>query len=628
MSDAPRRGLVALTLAVLTVTAVPVGVFAPIGIGAAGNAGNTAGNTVDWTGFQADQRNSGNAPAAPDYSSVSKAGNTPASQGTDIASGPTVGGDAVFVGDGSTVKSYARSDRSTDWETSVDGAVLGSPAYVDGSVYVATDAGTVYGIDADTGTVNWHLSKNSDDEAFAAFHGSVTADGDGSLYVASDDGMVYKIASDGSQVSTAYDMGSPAGSMTPAVYDNRVYVGDRSGTLHMLSSGDLSAQSTVDVAGGALSSPAVTEDGQRIVVAATDGTVAAYDTDGNEQWRDTATYEEVWSSPVLHAGTVVVGGSDGVVAAHDLDGGGSVVWETEVDTKETLGAALSAANGTVFVGTDSGTLAVLDADDGSSKFTATVADSPLLTAPTVAYDSLYVGTSDGELYEYVDADAAFSVTALDAPGSVTEGDTATIAATVSNSGDADGTYTATLLVDGETSDQKQVSVSADSSKEVTFQYSFDTTGERSVSVGSLSKTVTVDAESTQGSGGGGGGDDTPDPTATPENETATPDNTTATPENGTATPDNTTATPTQTDVPETETETAEPDTATETDADTATGTDADTATETEAADDGGDDDADGGSGEQATSGSGPGFTAVVALVALVAAALLAVRRDE
>ncbi|MDS0282918.1 BGTF surface domain-containing protein [Haloarcula onubensis] len=84
-----------------------------------------------------------------------------------------------------------------------------------------------------------------------------------------------------------------------------------------------------------------------------------------------------------------------------------------------------------------------------------------------------------------------------------------------------------------------------------------------------------------------------------------------------------------TDTPEpgTDTGTAAPgtDTATPMDTDTATpmDTDTDTATATETSTEAGT-----GAEETATGGSGPGFTAALALIALVAAALLAVRRDN
>ncbi|QIO24354.1 PQQ-binding-like beta-propeller repeat protein [Haloarcula sp. JP-L23] len=608
MSDAPERKLLALSVAVLAVFAIPAGLLAPVGSASA--VGNAAGN---WQTFQFDQQNTGNASDAPDYASVTsgwRAGN----QGTDVASGPTVSGDTVYVGDGSAVKAYAEGDGSLSWETSVDGPVFGSPAYDGGSVYVATDGGSVYALDAATGAVTWQRSTDSNGADFGSFAGSVTVGDGGSLYVASEDGHVYKLSNDGTQVSAAYDMGSPAGAMTPAVYGDRVYVGDRSGTLHMLSAGDLSAQSTNDVTSGALNSPAVTEDGQRIVVTASDGTVAAYDTDGNQQWADTSSYGSSFASPAIHKGVAVVGTTDGTVAAHDIDSSGSQQWTATVDTKNTFGASVTTANGTVFVGTDTGDVSLLDASDGSTKARATAASSAMATAPTVADDALYVGTDDGAVVQFLDANAAFSVTSISAPGGVTEGDIGTVEADVSNAGTADGTYTARLTVDGQVVDTERVSIAKGSSKTVTFDHKFVTVGYPTVSVGSQSTTITVASGSSSG-GGGGGSDSGDDPTTT---ETSTPEGTDATatpaePDDGdgsettaTATTEGSTATEAVTDTPES-TGTASTDTPDSTD-------------QNEGSDDGGD--------EEATSGSGPGFTAAIALLAVVAATLLAARREN
>ncbi|WP_135302513.1 outer membrane protein assembly factor BamB family protein [Haloarcula amylovorans] len=611
MSDASPQKVLALSLAVLAVMAIPAGLVAPIGLGAANTGGNAAGNVGEWPSYQADDRNSGNATGAPDYGAVATGWRVVGNQGTDIASGPTVGDDTVFVGDGSTVKAYAEADGTQTWTQSVDGSVFGSPTHDDGSLYVATDAGSVYALDASSGTVEWQRSTDSTDADFGAFAGSVATDDAGTLYAASEDGHVYKLAADGSQVLAAYDMGSPAGAMTPAVADGTLYVGDRSGTLHALSTADLSAQFMKDVANGALNAPAVTADGQTVVVTATDGTVAAYDATGTQQWAETSAYDSSFASPAIHKGSAVVGTSD-AVAAHALDDG-TQQWSASVDTKDTFGASVTTANGTVFVGTDTGDIYLLDAADGSTKFTVQASSSVITTAPTVAYDALYVGADTGAVQQFVDANPSISVTSISAPDSIEKGDTGTVTADVSNTGQAVGSYTAELTVDGTVVDSKTVTVAAGATETVSFEYTFDTTGAVPVSVGSQSTTVTVKADS-----GGNGGPIHGNPDDGTETTTSTPDE-----GDGTATPAETDCgcelddTPTEaTDDPVTTDDTATPGDSDSTE----------TATDDDATD--ADDGSDGSGTEEPTSGDGPGFTAVAALLAVVAAALLAVRREN
>ncbi|MFC7172195.1 PGF-pre-PGF domain-containing protein, partial [Halobium salinum] len=67
--------------------------------------------------------------------------------------------------------------------------------------------------------------------------------------------------------------------------------------------------------------------------------------------------------------------------------------------------------------------------------------------------------------------------------SVSAGDSVDVTATVSNDGSGQGTYTATLTVDGNTVETKDVTVGAGESKEVSFSYTPTDAGEHEVSIG-------------------------------------------------------------------------------------------------------------------------------------------------
>ncbi len=139
--------------------------------------------------------------------------------------------------------------------------------------------------------------------------------------------------------------------------------------------------------------------------------------------------------------------------------------------------------------------------------------------------------------------ATFQVTdaSLD-PSELQPGDSTTVTATIENTGDRDGTFTAELRVDGVTVDQQDVSVPAGETETITFSRAFDDEGTYDVAVSETSAgSVNVAQED----------DDTPTPTPTPvpPTVTATP---TPTPVPPTATPTPTptpTATPTPTPSP-------------------------------------------------------------------------------
>lgn len=175
--------------------------------------------------------------------------------------------------------------------------------------------------------------------------------------------------------------------------------------------------------------------------------------------------------------------------------------------------------------------------------------------------------ADGSVQEAA-APASFEVSDLSAPGTVTVGDEVTATATVANNGGTEGTTTVEFTFGGDVVDSQEVTLAPGESTTVEFSIAADVdagTYTHGISAGDSSQTAEITVEA----------ESTPTPTPT---ETATP-------------------TPTETATPT--------PTATQTDAPT------DTPTDTES-DDGGQ----------------PGFGIGVALVALMGAALLALRRQN
>ncbi|MCJ7653996.1 MAG: hypothetical protein MUO97_01640, partial [Dehalococcoidia bacterium] len=71
------------------------------------------------------------------------------------------------------------------------------------------------------------------------------------------------------------------------------------------------------------------------------------------------------------------------------------------------------------------------------------------------------------------------------------GDTVTVAATVNNKGDLAGIYTAVLLVDGQETGRKDITVDPGSSQDVSFQLSKTTAGSHQLAIGNSSTVLTV-----------------------------------------------------------------------------------------------------------------------------------------
>ncbi|MFC2049772.1 CARDB domain-containing protein [Chloroflexota bacterium] len=78
-----------------------------------------------------------------------------------------------------------------------------------------------------------------------------------------------------------------------------------------------------------------------------------------------------------------------------------------------------------------------------------------------------------------------------APSTVMVGDVVTVAATVTNTGDVSGTYTAALSINGQEADKKDITIGPGASKEASFQLTETTTGSYNLAIGSSTTTLTV-----------------------------------------------------------------------------------------------------------------------------------------
>ncbi len=143
-------------------------------------------------------------------------------------------------------------------------------------------------------------------------------------------------------------------------------------------------------------SPAILGDGT-IYIGSEDGSLYAFDRDGEEQWRFT-TGDAVEASPAVGAdGTVYVGSTDGWLYAVDPEG--------ERKWRYLTGGAIASSpaigpDGTVYVGSDNGSVYALEDADNEAlllwrfRTAGAVRSSPTLDRSGV----LYVGSDDGHLY--------------------------------------------------------------------------------------------------------------------------------------------------------------------------------------------------------------------------------------
>lgn len=285
-----------------------------------------------------------------------------AASGRGIHGTPTVANGLAYVGayDGAM---YAFDLESGDrvWRADLGDAIGSSPAYHDGTVYIAveyaTPSGAVFGLDALTGRVEWRDGWPTDHP-----HSTIAVDREaGRLVVGANDGVLY-------------------GWSYPDL--ERVW---RFGT------------------GGAIKGPIAVHDGSAFF-GSWDGGVYRVGVDaGEEEWRF-GTGARVMGGAAVDpdAGTVYIGGHDSALRALALSG-------EERWRHETGGMIIGSATVTrdhVLVGSYDTRLYALQKDTGDPTWTADagaghVSSDPLVTDSAVVFTERAAGNETGELIKLV-----------------------------------------------------------------------------------------------------------------------------------------------------------------------------------------------------------------------------------
>jgi len=309
---------------------------------------------------------------------------------------------------------YARGVAPTSADPSIarsvdtDGAIWGSPAVVDGTVYIGSADGAVYAIDAASGEKQWAFPTDHRVEATPA----VAED---AVFVGSYDEHLYAIdAGSGEETWSRALGGLIRGS--PTVADGSVYVGvgcynlacawyaddeevPENGWVYAFDAASGETEWQYEVGAEVVSTPAVV-DGTAFI-GASDGTLYALDAgSGDDEW----TYEAgvmVWSAPAVAYGTVFVADWAGDVHAVDADSGDRV-WQADPGGQYVTGS-VAVDEAAVYVGntarnpiddptTNYAKMFRFDRTDGEIEWEFETTATEIGSSPVVTDGSLYFGT--------------------------------------------------------------------------------------------------------------------------------------------------------------------------------------------------------------------------------------------
>jgi subtilisin family serine protease len=250
--------------------------------------------------------------------------------------------------------------------------------------------------------------------------------------------------------------------------------GDRDGTFTAELQEDGTTVATTDVTVAAGSTETVT-------FTRTYDTAGSYDLAVSATTAGTLTVEEATaaftvSGASLSDSTILEGDTAEVTATVENTGDASGEFTAEFQLTDTNGQTTTRDTMTVTLGAGEST-------------TVTLADT---VGTTSTYDADVSGDPAGTLT--VEQPATFEITSTTlGAGTITEGESVTVSADVENTGDRDGQFTAGLLVDGSVAGTTTVTVSAGTSKTVSFDETFTTPGDYAIDVNNTAVgTLTVE----------------------------------------------------------------------------------------------------------------------------------------
>jgi outer membrane protein assembly factor BamB len=225
----------------------------------------------------------------------------------------------------------------------VDNRIIGGLAIDDNVVYFGLANGTVYAVDATTGTDLWHFEAQRDVWATPLVNGRA-------VYVASLDHNLYALnRADGQLIWQRNLGGALAG--TPLLIDDTLYIGTFGDRMFALQTSN-----------------------------------------GQDRWAPFETTNWIWSGPAERDGMLYFTDVAGFVYAIDADSG-TEVWRQRPGVQ--MRARPAVTEDTVFVGDRDGNLYALNRADGTTRWTQNMRGQ-LLVSPVVANDQVIVAPFNGD----------------------------------------------------------------------------------------------------------------------------------------------------------------------------------------------------------------------------------------
>ncbi|HEV7356962.1 MAG TPA: PQQ-binding-like beta-propeller repeat protein [Steroidobacteraceae bacterium] len=293
---------------------------------------------------------------------------------------------ASFRGDAQHSGIYAQPGvpllHGIKWKFKTEGAVISTPAVIDGTAYFGSNDHFLYAVNTADGAQRWKFKTGSRVASSPAVD-------QGRVYFGSYDGNIYSVDTKSGEQRWKF-----------------ATEGERRFTGRHLHGNDPTGESMPDPFDFYLSSPTIVQD--TLYIGSGDGNVYALDTaTGALRWKF-HTGNVVHASPAVANGTLYIGSWDSYFYALDAKSG-QERWRFKTgedhDIANQVGIQSSAtiADGIVYFGCRDSNLYALDALTGAKKWAYPTKGSWVISTPIAKDGALYFTTSDSGLFLAVDA---------------------------------------------------------------------------------------------------------------------------------------------------------------------------------------------------------------------------------
>lgn len=269
------------------------------------------------------------------------------------------------------------------WKFTCEDDIRGTPAYMDGVIYIGSYDHNLYALKAQSGEFIWKYPTDGGVVSTPIIHNR-------NVYFGSEDHRLHVITARSGKVNWTYYTDGPVRS-SPHIAEGHVFIGSDDGYLHAVNVLTGRSAWKLETGSPVRSTPLVNQ--EFVYFGSESGDLFCVDFKSKIKWRFSAK-RAITSSPIISKGVVYFGSMDSMLYAIDAKSGW-VIWRYRLGR-----ASISTpfiADEAIFTGAADGRIYCIDSKTAKEVWQFDT-DHQVTGSPIVYNDSLYCGSVDGHLY--------------------------------------------------------------------------------------------------------------------------------------------------------------------------------------------------------------------------------------